>query len=173
MNQKTSSTSQPNMNNPNQQPPNNMNGPVPNPINATSYMHSPMAPPPPPQPPPSGAAANGNSTSPGVGPQQQQPGTGAGTSPGQANAGNAANPNSTTIQNVQINVQNNFNIKQNNLNQYGTVGAPGAQPQAPANGSNGTSVVGQSGAPVGQVTGSANSWNMPPVNSSTYPNPIS
>ena len=82
----------------------------------------------------------------------------------------------TTIQNVQINVQNNFSIKQSNLSQYGQTvvggaaanGTGGAGPgQAQANGMGSM----QPGA-VGQVA-SANSWNMPPVNNSAYPSQMS
>ncbi len=155
---------------PQQQPHmNNLNGAVPNPINATSYMHSPMAPPPPPQPPPTsaGGPAGQNNTNSSSATGQQPP----------QSPNTPPNQQTTTIQNVQINVQNNFNIAKNNLSgsgvgQFGSaavaspvgVATPPPTQQQPLNG--GPAV----GVPVGPgaMPSNANPWSMPSVNSSTY-----
>ena len=104
----------------------NINGGMPT-VNASSYMHSPMAPPPPPQPPPTSGS--------GTVPPQSPPSTAAG---GQQIS--APPPTTTTIQNVQINVQNNFNIaksmQQANLSQFNQAPAnPTANPASNVNSS--------------------------------------
>jgi len=149
---------------------NNLNGAIPNPINPTSYMHSPMAPPPPPQPPPiaTGGAASQNSSNPSAAGQQQPP----------QSPNTPPNQQTTTIQNVQINVQNNFNIAKNNLvgNQFGSSGSAtntassvglGTPPSAQqANGSAlGGSGMGPNSVP---INSNQNPWSMPSVNNSTY-----